>query len=153
MFKLIFLGHSATQAPMVSRDYKHEQHLRNAKYTKCTISTDISKFPRPTFSLGGKEKVFLKENRTSWKNPWPDNLNDAITCLSNRLIKVTLIDTTHNRSFKNNNHTSKYNDAMLYVVNYCSQFFLGQLYCVAKSHNLFFNFADSKKLFKKRGGG
>lgn len=49
MFKLIFLGHSAAQTPMVSRDYKHEQHLRNVKYTKHTISTDMSKFHRPAF--------------------------------------------------------------------------------------------------------
>lgn len=42
MFKLIFLGHIATQTPKVSRGYKHEQHLRNVKYTECTISADIS---------------------------------------------------------------------------------------------------------------
>lgn len=41
-FKLVFVGQIATQAPMVSTGYKHEQHLRNVKYIEHTISADIS---------------------------------------------------------------------------------------------------------------
>lgn len=41
-FKLIFLGQIATQTPMVSMGYKHEQYLRNVKYIERTISADIS---------------------------------------------------------------------------------------------------------------
>lgn len=38
----VFVGHIATQTPMVSRGYKHEQHLTNVKYTEHAISADIS---------------------------------------------------------------------------------------------------------------